>query len=451
MMPHDLYLLLVAAVGLGLLLVLIIKFKLNPFVTLLLTSIFIGLCSGISPTAVIGAVQSGMANTLGTIAVIIGLGSIFGAMLEKSGGAEEIAYTLIKKFGEKNTAWALVITGFIVGVTVFFDVGFILLIPIIFGLAKKSKRSVLTYAIPLLGGLASGFAMVPPSPLPVAIAAIFHVNLGIVIIFGVIASIPTMILAGIVFGRFIGNKIYLPVNESLDLMDHKKNEGKHKRPTFSMTITIALVPLVLIVLNTLSNILGFTHSISTILSFIGNPFVALIIATLIAIYFLGVRLNYTREEIMDITTRALQPAGLIILIVGAGGVLKEMMVATGIGTVLGHVFMSTHMPIIVIAFLIALIARLTQGSSIVAAMTAAGLVYPIIEKLTLSSSYTALIIVAIGCGATACSHVNDSGFWLVNRYLGASIKDTFKSWTIMETIVGFTGFFIVLILSFFIA
>ncbi|AIY06897.1 gluconate transporter [Planococcus sp. PAMC 21323] len=441
-------LIMVALAGIFLLLFLVIRTKLHAFVALLLVSLLVGIAAGMPLNEVITSIQNGMGGTLGFVAVVVGLGAMFGKMLEVSGGAERLASTMISKFGEDKAQWALGVTGFIVAIPVFFDVGFIILVPIVYGLARKTGKSLLHYGIPLLAGLAVTHSFIPPTPGPIAVAELVGAELGWVILFGVLAGIPAMILAGPVFGRFIGKKIHVLIP---DYMELEKKEYDKELPSFAMITSLILIPLVLILFNTLSGVLlEEGNTVREILTFLGHPFVALTIATLLTFYLLGTKRGYSRQEVQDIATKALEPAGIIILVTGAGGVFKQVLIDSGVGAVLGDMMGDSALPPIVLAFLIAAAVRVAQGSATVAMVTAAGLITPLLEIVGMTGPALGLIVIAIASGATVLSHVNDSGFWLVNRYFGMDVKDTLKSWTIMETIIGLTGFVVVLIISFFI-
>ncbi len=430
------------------LLFLVMRTKLHAFVSLLLVSLLVGVAAGMPLGDVIASIQNGMGGTLGFVAVVVGLGAMFGKMLEVSGGAERLAQTLVNKFGEDKAQWALALTGFIVAVPVFFDVGFIILVPIVYGLAKKTGRSLLYYGIPLLAGLAVTHSFIPPTPGPIAVANLIGAELGWVILFGVIAGIPAAILAGPVFGKYIANKIQVNIP---DYMEFEEIETSKELPSFKMIVSLISIPLVLILANTLSAVLlEEGNSIRTFFTIMGHPFVALTLATLLTFIFLGTRRGYTRDEVQEIATKALEPAGIIILVTGAGGVFKQVLIDSGVGDVLGEMMAGSPLPAIVLAFLIATVVRVAQGSATVSMVTAAGLITPLLELQNITGAALGLIVIAIASGATVLSHVNDSGFWLVNRYFGLDVKDTLKSWTVMETIIGLTGFAVVFLISLFI-
>ncbi|WP_214825927.1 gluconate:H+ symporter [Exiguobacterium algae] len=441
-------LILIALAGIFALLFLVIRTKLHAFVSLLLVSLLVGVAAGMPLGDVIGSIQNGMGGTLGFVAVVVGLGAMFGKMLEVSGGAERLAQTLVNKFGEDKAQWALGITGFIVAVPVFFDVGFIILVPIVYGLAKKTGRSLLYYGIPLLAGLAVTHSFIPPTPGPIAVANLIGADLGWVILFGALAGLPAMILAGPVFGKYIAKKIHVTIP---DYMEFEPLDDSKELPRFKLIVSLISIPLVLILANTLSAVLlEEGNTVRSILTFLGHPFVALTIATLLTFIFLGTRRGYSRNEVQEIATKALEPAGIIILVTGAGGVFKQVLIDSGVGEVLGNMMADSPLPAIVLAFLIATVVRVAQGSATVSMVTAAGLITPLLEIQNITGAALGLIVIAIASGATVLSHVNDSGFWLVNRYFGLDVKDTLKSWTIMETIIGLTGFAVVFLISLFI-
>lgn len=448
----ELMLLIVVCAGIAILLLLVLKFKLNAFIALLIVSMFVGIAAGMAPKDVLQSIQNGMGSTLGFVATVVGLGAIFGALLEHSGGAESLAHYMIAKFGKGKASWAMVITGFIISIPVFLDVGFIILVPIVYALSRDTNKPILYYGIPLLAGMAVTHGFIPPTPGPIAVSEILGANLGWVIMFGFIIGIPTAIIAGPVFGNYISKKI--PVGPP-DLFDHKSPTNKSDLPSFGIIAGLIAIPIVLILFDTVIAVLVDKNIISAnvftgIISFIGHPFTALTIATLLALYFLGTKRNVGKNELLDISTRALGPAGIIILITGAGGVFKEVLVDSGIGNMLAESISNSALPPIALAWIIAAVVRITQGSATVAMITAAGIMAPILDVFKLSEPHMALIVISIAAGATILSHVNDAGFWLVGKYFGLSEKQTLQSWTAMETIVSVVGFILALTISFFV-
>jgi len=435
-----------------LLLFMVLKLKISAFISLLIIAIYVGILTGMPLSAITDSIQEGMASTLGFVATVVGLGAIFGQMLESSGGAESLAHYLIKKFGKERAPWAMVFTGFLVGIPVFFDVGFIILVPIVYALSRDTKRSLLYYAIPLLAGLAVTHSFIPPTPGPVAVADIIDAQLGWVILLGFIMGLPTAIIAGPVFGKYISKKIYLEPPFGLD--ETKQEFNPKNYPSFRSIVIIISIPLILILLNTFTTVAVANKLISQsiwteIVEFIGHPFSALIIATLTATYFLCLKRGVDKQKVLDLSTKALGPAGIIILITGAGGVLKQVLIDSGIGQMMAESMVYSPLPPIMLAWMISAAVRVTQGSATVAMITAASLIAPIITEFDLSDPQRALVVLSIASGATLLSHVNDSGFWLVGKYLGMNEKQTLQSWTVMETIIAFCGLSFTLLASLF--
>lgn len=455
-MSEASHLLLVTFLSIGLLLYLVLRVKLHPFLSLLITAMFLGVTSGMPLSKVNTAIQNGLGGTLGFVATVVGIGGIFGQILEASGGTEAIARTLIRRFGKDKAHWSLVMAGFLIAIPVYFDVGFIILVPVVYALAKDTKRSTLFYAIPLLAGLAVTHTFVPPTPGPVAVADMLGADLGWVILIGSLIGLPVAILAGPVFGSYISKKIDVaPPKHMMEELNNGTEQAECSLPSFTAVATIIGMPLLLMVVKSVIELLiklgymqeGIVYDISV---FVGHPFTALIIATLMAAYFLGTRRGFTRKQLLNVSAKALAPAGMIILIIGSGGAFKEMLIQSGVGNVLAEGISATKLPPIVLAFIIAAAVRITLGSATVSMITAAGIIGPILEAYTLSEIHLALIVISIASGATILSHVNDSGFWLVGKYLGLTEMQTLRSWTVMETIIALGGFGIALLLSFFV-
>ena len=435
----DFSLLIAVFTGIAVLLILILRFKIQAFIALLIASIVVGVLAGMSPEAIIKTMHEGMGNTLGFVAMVVGLGAMFGAILEHSGGAEALANYLLEKFGEKRASWALMLTGFFVAIPVFFDVAFIILVPLIYSLQRKTKKSLLLYGMPLLAGLAITHAFIPPTPGPVAVADILNADLGWVILFGFIVGVPTAIASGPLFANYISGKIFV---EAPKLVDSKAESNNF--PGIAVILSIIGIPIFLIVGNTLLNSpllenINISETVKSWLKMIGHPFSALIIANIMAWYVLGIRRNTTKEILLKITTASMAPAGIIILLTGAGGVFKQMLVNTKTGEMLANYFADKGVSVLLFAFLAAVLVRILQGSATVAMITAAGLTAPLLLGDTTEIN-KALLVIAIASGASILSHVNDSGFWLVSKYLGLTEKQTFKSWTIMTTILALVGF-----------
>lgn len=448
----TLFLTFIVLSAVAILLILVLKLKLNAFIALLLTSIYVGLLTGMPLGSITRSIQEGMAGTLGFVAIVVGLGAIFGQMLESSGGAESLAHYLVKRFGKERAPWAMVTTGFIVAIPIFLDVAFIILVPIVYALSRDTKLSLLYYAIPLLAGLAVTHSFIPPTPGPVAVADIINAPLGWVILMGFILGIPTAVIAGPLFGKYISKRIYLKSPDtSADALPEFDPENS---PSFRSIALIISVPLLLILLNTVSGVAVAKGVVSKSLftdmvEFIGHPFSALIIATLVATYLLCIRRGMGRDKVLELSSRALGPAGIIILITGAGGVLKQVLIDSGIGGMMAESMANSALPPILLAWMLAALVRVTQGSATVAMITAASIIAPIIGEFGLNDPQRALVVISIASGATLLSHVNDSGFWLVGKYLGMNERQTLQSWTVMETIIAFCGLGFTLLASLF--
>ena len=438
-------LLIAAAVGIVVLLLLIIKFKLHPVISMMIAASIIGVGAGMPLTMISDTVEKGVGKTLQGIALLVGLGSMFGGILEVSGGAQRIAQTLIDKLGQKKAGVALGITGLVIGTTVFFEAGVVVLIPLAFSVAKQTKKSTLYYAIPLLAGLASGYAFVPPSAGSVLVADSLGVNLGVMIMVGIPTALICMVVAGVIWGRFIGDKVFtkLPVN-----VEEIKDEPK-ELPPFGLVLGVILIPLVLILISTISKYLPIPANVQNVLAFIGKPFLALTIATLAAMYFLGIKRGYTGEQLKKILDHSLRPVGMILLVIASGGVIRWMLQDSGLGEIIGPALEKSGMPLILVAFLIALLVRASVGSSMVAMTMASGIMATMPAVMATSVLYRAAMCCAICGGATALSHVNDAGFWLVGTFLEIDEKTTLKSWTVMETLIGVTALIVSLIISIF--
>lgn len=438
-------LLIAAAVGIIVLLVLIIRFKLHPVISMMIAAIVIGVGAGMPLTMISETVEKGVGKTLQGIALLVGLGSMFGGILEVSGGAQRIAQTLIDRLGQRKAGVALGITGLVIGTTVFFEAGVVVLIPLAFSVAKQTKKSTLYYAIPLLAGLASGYAFVPPSAGSVLVADSLGVSLGVMIMVGIPTALICMIVAGVVWGRFIGNRIFtgLPVN-----VEEIKNDSR-ELPPFGLVLGVILIPLILILISTVSKYMPIPEGVQNVLSFIGKPFLALTVATLAAMYFLGIRRGYTGAQLKKILDHSLRPVGMILLVIASGGVIRWMLQDSGLGYIIGPALEKSGMPLILVAFFIALLVRASVGSSMVAMTMASGIMATMPAVMATSVLYRAAMCCAICGGATALSHVNDAGFWLVGTFLEIDEKTTLKSWTVMETLIGVTSLAVSLVISIF--
>ena len=431
--------------GIALVLFLIIRTKLHAFVALLIGSLVIGIAAGMPFEAVLESIASGVGNTLGSIAVVIGLGAMFGRMLEVSGGAESLASSLLAKSGERNAQWPLLAVGFIVAIPVFFDVAFIVLISVVYGLTEKTGRPIVYYAIPLLAGLVVTHSFIPPTPGPIAVAALLGADLGMVMLFGALIGIPAAIIAGPLWGSFIAKRV---TAGKPDYMQVPERHDRVALPPAGLIVTLIAIPLVLILSNTVAGIvLEDGNRLRSIITLVGHPIVALLITTVLCFHLLGTRSGYSREQVQEIAMRALEPAGIVILVTGAGGVLKQVLIDSGVGAVMESALTGSGLPSLLLAFIVAASLRLMQGSATVAMLAGASLVAVMLVDFEFTQAMLALHVIAIAAGATIASHVNDSGFWLVNRYLGLTVPETFKTWTALTTIAALVAIVLVMLVS----
>ncbi|MGW5196887.1 GntP family permease [Streptomyces spiralis] len=463
-------LLLVAALGIALLLFLIIKARFQPFVALLAVSIAVGLLAGLSVTELFGTVQrsdavstieSGMGGILGHVAVIIGLGTMLGAILEVSGGAEVLASRLLGLFGERRAPLAMGLTGLIFGIPVFFDVGIFVLAPLVYAAAKRSGKSILLYCLPLLAGLSMTHAFLPPHPGPVAAAGLLHVQLGWIILMGIVCGIPA-VLAAWAYSAWIGRRIFVEVPQDMVdaadeakravLQEQRRSGVRPEEQPVALATVLGIIgtPLVLILAATFSSVALDPSTGRSVIEFFGHPFVALTIALLLAYYLLGVRRGWSRKSLETVSTASLKPVGNILLVVGAGGVFGAVLKASGVAQALSDTFNGVGLPVIVLSYLISLVLRVAQGSATVAIVTTAGIVAPLLAEGHHSQAFVALVIMAISAGSIFASHVNDGGFWMVAKYFGISERDTLKTWTVLESVLSVAGFAVAAVLSLFV-
>ncbi|MEU3901233.1 gluconate:H+ symporter [Streptomyces sp. NPDC045251] len=458
-------LLLLVAGGVALLLLLVIKVKLHAFLALLVVSIGFGAAAGISLDELPGVLEQGMGDTLGEIAVIVALGAMLGRVMQESGAVQVLSGRLLAAFGEKRAPLAVGLTALLVGVPVFFDVGFILLMPLIYAVAERSGRSLISVALPAVGGLAIMHAVLPPHPGPVAAAGLLGASLGWVTVMGLICGLPAWFVGSYLFGTRIGDRLNVPVPEHARVLSAETGSGKkglsagddaqgpeardtsRPQPSLGVTVAVIVLPVLLIMLHTFAGLVFDEGALRTALEFIGSPVIALTVATLLSIWVLGIRGGISMERIEKAASASLGPVALVLLVTGAGGVFGAVLERSNAGDALADLMGSTALPAVVLAFLIATILRVALGSKTVAIVTTAPIVAPLIRESDLSQPEIALVVVAVAAGGTVLSHVNDSGFWLFNRYMGIDIRTTLKSWTLMETFLGLTAFAIAAVLS----
>jgi len=437
-------LLALTAAAVGLLLAMILVGRLHAFVALLVAAMALGLSVGMEPLTVIGSIKNGLGSTLGSISIILALGAMIGRFVEHSGGGTVLADWFLEKFGQNRAAWAVFCGSFIVGLPIFFDVAFIILAPIIWNLAKESKKSILYYGLPIAAAMSVTHGLVPPHPAPAAAAAAMGADMGMTVMLGILISLPMALVSGMGWGVWISKRVFVPVPEiAKALAAHGDEEETMPPPHVSTVMFCLLLPIGLIFLGTLSVMLNLPGQ--TVLRFIGDPVVALTIALFVAAGFLGLGRGLGKVKIASMMTESLGPIASLLLITGAGGALKQVITDCGVGPYAGNLLASTGISPLIVAYLITALLRVAQGSTTVAIITAAGIVGPIIEAVP---GYTPeMVVMAMACGGSFLSHVNDSGFWIVSQYLGSSVTDTLKSWSVMKCIDSVTGIAVVLIIQ----
>ncbi|MFF2088026.1 GntP family permease [Nocardia sp. NPDC058176] len=455
-------LLVLCGLAIAVLLIAIIKVKLEPFVALLLTGLVLALAAGLPVAEIVGTplkageslLETGFGGILGHIAVIIGLGTVLGAILERSGGADVLTDKLLRVFGEKGAPVAMGLLGLIFGIPVFFDIGIFVLAPLIYVAAKRGGRSLVLYAMPMLAGLSMTHAFLPPHPGPVALGGLLGVSLGWLIIMGFVCGIPGFIAAGIVWGSYIGKRVHVDVPKEFVPLEPNGTNGTTEvdgsggttvltktPPSVALIGAIIAIPLVLILGATFGyQLLDEDSAVLQVLTFFGTPAVALLITVLVAFYVLGIRRGSTVQELSTITAESLKPVGMVLLVVGAGAFFGKVISATGIGTALADTMSAAGLPVIVLAYLISCGLRIAQGSATVAIVTTGGIVAPLVADQGYSQMAIALIAMAIAAGSIILSHVNDGGFWIIAKYFNMTVKQTLQTWTVLETILSVVSF-----------
>ena len=439
MPPNGPQLIWFTAVAIAVLLFLILVVKLHAFLALLVSSMALGLACGMPPERVLKSIQTGFGDALGFIAVVVGLGAMIGRFLEHSGGGRALADWLLARFGNEHAAWAMLIAAFLVGLPIFFEVGFIIMVPLVWNLARETRRSLLFYGLPMAAALTITHSLVPPHPAPAAASQLLGADLARTILYGIAVSIPMAVAAGIFYGAWVAKRIYIPLPEIASSATEPAADG-HRPPPLALVVILLLLPVLLIFGATLAAL--FNLPFRGVAVFIGHPFTALAIAALVAIYFFGLRRGISRERAAKMAAESLAPMGALLCIMGGGGAFKQVIVDSGVGAYAGKLLISSAISPLLVVYVISAAMRLAQGSATVAIITAAGIVAPIVKGIPGYSPD--LIVLALCCGGTAFSHVNDSGFWLVNQCFGMSVAQTLKTWTAMKIVASFVGLAIVL-------
>jgi GntP family gluconate:H+ symporter len=446
--------LVIVAIGIIALLILIMGLKLNTFISLIIVSFGVALALGMPMEQIVKTIEAGLGGTLGHLALIFGLGAMLGKLIADSGGAQRIAMTLVNKFGEKNIQWAVVVASFIIGIALFFEVGLVLLIPIVFAISRELRISILYLGIPMVAALSVTHGFLPPHPGPTVIAGEYGANLGEVLLYGFIIAVPTVILAGPIFTK-LAKKL---VPESFSKTGSIASLGEQKvfkledTPGFGISVFTAMLPVILMsiatIITLLQKTLGFEdNSLLAIIRFIGDASTSMLISLLVAVYTMGLARKIPIKDVMESCTQAILHIGMMLLIIGGGGAFKQVLIDGGVGDYVAELFKDTTLSPILLAWIIAAILRIALGSATVAALTTAGLVIPMLGQADVN---LALVVLATGAGSLIASHVNDAGFWMFKEYFGLSMKETFATWTLLETIISVAGLVFILLLSLFV-
>ena len=430
--------------GIILLFILIARFKLNAFISFVIVSLLVGVAEGMDFITVTKSIQMGIGNTLGELILILGLGAMLGKLVADSGAAQRITTQLVEKFGRKNIQWAVVLTGFIVGIPMFYTVGFVILIPLVFTVAAATGLPLIYVGLPMLASLSVTHGYLPPHPAPTGIAIMFNADIGKTLLYGIIVAIPAIIVAGPLFSRTIKKIEATPLKEFLNPKILKEDE----MPSTMISIVTALLPVILIGLASLvALVLPEENILRKITEILGDPVIAMLISVLVAIYTLGLARGKQMKELMDSVASAVSGITMVLLIIAGAGALKQVLIDSGVSEYIGDMLKGSTISPLVLAWLIATVIRVCVGSATVAGLTAAGIALPLVASTGVSAE---LMVLAIGSGSLMLSHVNDGGFWLYKEYFNLSIKDTLRTWTVMETTVGVMGLIGVLILNTFI-
>lgn len=448
-------LILAALVGIALIVVLITIAKLHPFLALIFGSLAVGSVAGQNPEKVLNSFADGFGSTAASVGILIALGAMFAKLLADSGGADEIVDTVVGHASPRALPWAMALVGAIIGLPMFFEIGLVLLMPVIYLVARRSQQSLITVGIPALAGLSVMHGLVPPHPGPLVAISNLHADLGITLALGVAVAIPTVIVAGPLFGRLAGRWVVIEAPDTFstsgsgpaeEIRRDETDEG-WRRPSFRITLFSILLPVVLMLGKALVDVLIKKDSQPARIVFdvLGTPLVALLIAVVVGMFTFGVGIGMSRDQLAKCVASGLPPVAGIILIVAAGGGFKQILVDTGIGTMLADWAKGAHVSVLLLAWVIAALIRLATGSATVATVTASSLMLGLVEGM--SSGQVALVVLAVGAGSLFFSHVNDAGFWLVNQYFGMTVGQTIKTWSVMETLLSVVGFVLVLLLG----
>ncbi|HCF54245.1 MAG TPA: 2-keto-3-deoxygluconate permease [Bacillus sp. (in: Bacteria)] len=440
----DIYLLIVTLLAITIVILGVSWWKWHAFISLTVASLFLAIMSGLNLTKIVTAYETGVGSVLGHLVGILALGTILGKMMSDSGAGMQVADFFIRFFGLKKLPWAMLFAGFVIGIPVFFEVGIVILLPLVISIRKTTKQNILLIALPVIAGLSIVHGLVPPHPGAMTAIGIYNANLGKVLLYSLLIALPAAIIAGPIFAKWVHKRV-IPENEP-ELV--RVTTVSKDLPSRKVSFFIILLPVVLMILSVVAPYISLPKKITEFLVFIGSPVIALLISCFAAFYLLGIRQGINKKMIKKLTDESLLPVGSIILIIGAGGGFKQILIESGVGTAIAQMAEHISLSPIVLAFMVAGLIRIATGSATVALTTAAGIVSPVIQHM--SGVNLELLVIATGAGSLMFSHVNDAGFWLVKEYLGLTVKETFKTWTVLETLLSFIAFGFALLLNMFI-
>ncbi|MFF5567451.1 GntP family permease [Streptomyces sp. NPDC012623] len=431
--------------GIAVIVLLITVFKLHAFLALTLGSLALGAFAGAPLDKVISSFTTGLGSTVAGVGVLIALGAILGKLLADSGGADQIVDTILAKAGGRAMPWAMVLIASVIGLPLFFEVGIVLLIPVVLLVAKRGNYSLMRIGIPALAGLSVMHGLIPPHPGPLVAIDALDANLGVTLALGVVVAVPTVIVAGPLFSRYAARWVDLPVPERM--VPERTSDDLERRPSFVATVCTVLLPVVMMLGKALVDIVvdDPTHLVQRVADVVGSPLIALLAAVIVGIFTLGRAAGFTKDRISSTVEKSLAPIAGVLMIVGAGGGFKQTLIDSGVGEMVLDISKSWSIPALLLGWLIAVVIRLATGSATVATISAAGLAAPLAADM--STTHAALLVLAIGAGSVFFSHVNDAGFWLVKEYFGMSVGQTIKTWSVMETLISVVGICCVLLLS----
>ncbi|WP_281197909.1 gluconate:H+ symporter [Staphylococcus schleiferi] len=450
-MLHEFWPLISVFIGIIVLLLLIMQFQLNTFIALIITAMLTGILLGMPYNKIVTTIEAGIGETLGHIALIFGLGAMLGKLLADGGGATQIADTLIAKLGKKYVQWAMVIASFMIGIALFFEVGLVLLIPLVFTIAKRMNVSQLKMGLPMVTALSVTHGFLPPHPGPVVIAKELNAPIGKVLLYGFIIAIPVTLIAGPLFVKiapYLSRSAFEREGDISSLGATKSFEDE-KLPNFALSTFTALLPVLLMLFATIWQLVtghesGPKNHLERIIYFVGNAGTAMLIAVIFAIFSMGILRGKSTKQVMNTLTEAIYPIGMMLLIIGAGGAFKQILIDGGVGGAVEHIFTDVRISPILLAWLVAALLRLALGSATVAAISTTGIILPLLQTTDVN---LALVVLAIGAGSIFCSHVNDAGFWMFKEYFGLTVKETFLTWSLVETIISVSGLGFVYLMS----